>query len=961
MSAKQSPDALVSMYRREVAALATAQWAAARRNIELEVRLQDVDAVNFASIYTAMTSGAPAGAGVPSGAPTLSMTVGAIMPARPRVGAATPPGAPAPSILREITYARGAREGERYVRKEPLTVPWHSPRGSGLAYSVALSAESATERGAAEDERAIIRVKARASFYFELPASEPAGDSPQTLRWRVDLTVVREISGTEVSGLPAIVAQMFRTNPPLTPATMLRSLGIVTAAGDIVGPVAAIYRFEVEAEFVAEGAARDQLRAADIAAVAEFVLGLASPARVQEAALQAVVFRAARFIVRARPGELRAFERQRGLRQLLPQVRALTRADYRELYPLRNYYITDKADGRRALGLARDGRGHIAADELYEYSAPQSATHSATHSNGETVLDGELVTAADGSLTFYAFDVIAVAGADLSMRGFEERILRLAEGVAALVAAGVPAQAKAYTHIVSVAPSDLERAVRSVHDARRPYEIDGLIFVEPGQPYSKTTTYKWKGTAHNTIDFLARRPPAGAMGAPPFVDKPGHELYFLFVGVSAPMYSALGLQRCPGYAELFPSPPAGYFPIQFAPSDAPLAYLYDHPVASKLAGALDGSLDNQIVELRCAGDCEAAGGPARVNWELVRLRTDRRRELAHGAEYFGNDERTAALTWLNYIDPFPLEQLWEGPSADYFQKPRAGVYRAQTAVMNYAKGRLIDGLRQAAWVVDIGAGRGSDLGRYFDAGVGHLAAVDSDRAALAELVRRRYNHVKGRAAQGHGRSAPQGRGTTLHILAADANSPHAELRAQLGAIGLPVDGADALVCNLAVHYFMGSTESMKNFAMLARASVRPGGTLALTILDGALVHEAFRAAAVAAGGTWDRLEPPAAGAPAARKYSLRRDYASDKLEAVGQRIGVLLPFSDGQYYDEYLVNVTALTKVLAARGFGAPTRISVADTIAGFAAQNRPLAAELTAADREWLSLYATLEFRRDK
>jgi hypothetical protein len=53
--------------------------------------------------------------------------------------------------------------------------------------------------------------------------------------------------------------------------------------------------------------------------------------------------------------------------------------------------------------------------------------------------------------------------------------------------------------------------------------------------------------------------------------------------------------------------------------------------------------------------------------------------------------------------------------------------------------------------------------------------------------------------------------------------------------------------------------------------------------------------------------------------------------------------------------------VLAARGFGAPTRISVADTIAGFAAQNRPLAAELTAADREWLSLYATLEFRRDK
>ena len=95
MSVKQSPDALVSMYRREVAALASAQWAATRRNIELEVRFQDVDAANFASIYAAMV----AGAGVPAGAPTLSMTIGAIMPARPRAGANTPAGAPAPSVM----------------------------------------------------------------------------------------------------------------------------------------------------------------------------------------------------------------------------------------------------------------------------------------------------------------------------------------------------------------------------------------------------------------------------------------------------------------------------------------------------------------------------------------------------------------------------------------------------------------------------------------------------------------------------------------------------------------------------------------------------------------------------------------------------------------------------------------------------------------------------------------------
>jgi hypothetical protein len=195
------------------------------------------------------------------------------------------------------------------------------------------------------------------------------------------------------------------------------------------------------------------------------------------------------------------------------------------------------------------------------------------------------------------------------------------------------------------------------------------------------------------------------------------------------------------------------------------------------------------------------------------------------------------------------------------------------------------------------------------------------------------------------------------MLAADVGEPAATLRARLAMIGLPAEGADALVCNLAAHYFMGSATSMKNFAALAAATVRAGGALALTILDGAAVHAALTG--VAANESWDRLEAPAAGAPAVRKYSLQRLYASDTLEAAGQSIGVLLPFSDGQYYEEYLVNVDALSRQLALRGFGAPVRTAVADAIPEFSAANRPLAAELTAADREWLGMFATLLYRK--
>ena len=66
---------------------------------------------------------------------------------------------------------------------------------------------------------------------------------------------------------------------------------------------------------------------------------------------------------------------------------------------------------------------------------------------------------------------------------------------------------------------------------------------------------------------------------------------------------------------------------------------------------------------------------------------------------------------------------------------------------------------------------------------------------------------------------------------------------------------------------------------------------------------------------WDSMwSRPHRRRSAGRKYSMWRSYASKILESAGQRIGVLLPFNVGQYYEECLVDVGALT----ARGFGAP-------------------------------------------
>jgi hypothetical protein len=971
---KPTLESIVTRYRRE-----------ASRNDgsspELEVRLQDVDHANFAAIYEALLAKKGGdGRPVAVGDGALTQMVSAIMDVRTAGRGEGAQRHLRPMRIREIFFENGRRVREQFVRKEPLLIPFRVPSTVGLAYIVALSAERPDDQGFSSDEGAVIRAKARVSFELKLTGSS---ELRPELHWRVDMTVTRQIMGSDAgSSLKQIVAQMFATTPPMAPATYLAALRL----DDDANPAPRqLYRYEVEAEFAGPADARDMIRPADVTAAAEAILRLANPEYVREAAMQAEVYRVAQYIVKA-PGYLRRFQHELGLKRLLPQPLAITRADYRAIYPPKGLFLTEKADGKRALAIVHDGRGVIVADSLIDGFEPKAGAKATDPLYvGDTILDGELV-ASGSKLAFYAFDVVAVAGEDVTPDGFEKRVGRLAEAVEIMRQMGMPVSAKGYTHLSSDQPAELAREIGAVYEAKRPYKTDGLIFVEPGKAYDETANYKWKPPEHNTIDVLARRAPASVLGKEPFVDQPGHKLHFLFVGINPDLYDALGLQWCPGYADLFGAEPrrgrgtrgqaddsgmntGSYFPIQFSPSDAPLAYVYQHPDASPHGAEIDGT----IVEVRCTGGCLAAGGGAAlVDWEVTRVREDRRRELAT-KRYFGNDFYTAELIWLNYVDPFPLEQLWEGPSLDYFMRPKAGIYRAQTGVISFVKTQRIAALKHAGWVVDIGIGKGQDLGRYLDAEVQHLVAVDQDRAALSELVRRKYNFAKRGTAPGAARADGDGRGaarrgrdgkartaTTIHVLAANANDPFSQTLDKFEALGLVRMTADALVCNLAVHYFLANLPAMRNFVALARGAVKVGGQVILTVLVGEAVHAAFTGGRVAEGGTWDIFEGDGA-APPARKYSLKRLYGSETLEVAGQRIGVLLPFSEGRYYEEFLVNTKALTAEFAARGFSLAASTNVAKSVPDFEARNRALAGLLTDGDRKWLAFYGELVYQRDK
>jgi hypothetical protein len=975
-------ESLVSRFRREMSDRPSSKAA-----IELEVRFQSIDYANFESILQALLAKK-----LPVDDGTAVHTVDSIMVEK---ASRAPHNSDAsqkvlrPQRVRQMYFENGKKTVDKYVYKAPMVAPFKVSNQFALSYTVALSSETDDPVPFSSDEGAIIRVKARVGFKVLLVSTaSPTVELP----WRIDMTIVRQINGADAqTSLKGIVDGMFRTRTHMTPQNLLQVLKLDDASAG----TRQLYRYEIECEFIggSDRAIRDLIRPADISAVADSILQLSNPQYLQEAVYQAEVYHAAKYIVAA-PGYLRRFEYELGLKRLVPQVVALTRADYRAIYPPVGFLILDKADGFRCLVSVRDGRARVLATKMFEFTTvikPGEHPDKRARLTNDTIVDAEAIIETSGNkekLTVYVFDVIALQGEDIGMHGYEKRVESMPQAVAILKEFGIAAEAKPYVHITSGDPAIMKTQIESLVKAKRPYHIDGLIPVEPGKPYADTLSYKWKDLAENTIDFVARKCPSSIAGKAPFISRTGHSLHFLFVGISPEMFDSLGLQWCPGYSDVWGPPEyhsdrgrrdtedrvaantGSYFPVQFSPSDCPLAYLYQHPNDSEF-----GEIDKKVIELRCTGGCIAAGGKSpTVAWEMVKMREDRTRDL-QSRRYYGNDFRTAELTWLNYVDPFPIDQLWDGPALNYFSKPKAGIYRAPTAFTSFVKTQRIMTLRGIKWVIDLGVGQGQDLRRYIDAGVGNLVGVDQDRAAIAELVRRKYTHSRqahrgqrGRTNQrgadddddhpmqatsraGHHKSA-----TVVRTLVADLGQPFGETIEQLKAIGAPViEGVDAVVANLMIHYFMGSTESMKNFVALCCEAVKPGGQVLITAMMGNRVHQLFAESKIKEGQSWDAFED------GVLKYSLKRLYTSAELQKAGQKIGVLLPFSDGHLYEEYLVNFTALTDEFVKRGFRCSSMAPFDRHMDEFRPHNQTLYDLLTSEDKMYLSLYGEIGFMKNE
>ena len=245
------------------------------------------------------------------------------------------------------------------------------------------------------------------------------------------------------------------------------------------------------------------------------------------------------------------------------------------------------------------------------------------------------------------------------------------------------------------------------------------------------------------------------------------------------------------------------------------------------------------------------------------------------------------------------------------------------------------------WVIDIGSGK-QDIGKYIRANFSKVIAIDNDGAALVELIKRRYDLAKGNITP-----------ITLHTLKADINQPYKAIIPQIEKFGVSIGGADLVVCNLAIHYFIQDIDHIRNFAGLCNTMLKSGGSVSITCLFGSAVFKQLSEDKIKYGESWDRYQQDVL------KYSIKRLFKDNTLTTVGQKIGVLLPFSAGGYYEEYLVNEETLISEFSKINFDLVVKDSFDIKFKGFEANDRTKYDKLIDIDFEFLKLFGEMVFKK--
>lgn len=888
---------------------------AANESYELEIRIKNITRELIESLVRALGAGREA-AGFD--APTLQCSINSINSSARHQ---SKDGTRAPAAIRTQIFERGIKTADTYSTKTQTLEPVYFD--TSLKWSAGIARE--TYKDALDiGSDPLLRFKTRVSW-----TRGP---------WRLDVTLIHQ------EQMSAIGSALKKTKDAMFPASMTADNFLQMVDARI------ITQYECELEWIGKTQPTPE----------DFMIVDTVSSLVGTSGAPDVLKQIAKYTT---PGATNL--RFRGV---INQAKSITKSEYTtDYFPPVGYYAVDKADGLRAIVIVNDAKCSIVfSTNVIEFTRKDKVATT----NSPTICDCEYITSDRIGKpcvpTLYIFDCIVLAGQKLGV--FNERVKHLEDAAfiigAILGASGDDAprvKCKKYWPL----DAGMEAGFRAAIEPRE-YKLDGLIITSGGDPYMETRNLKWKPMNETTIDFMAMRCPARLLGVKPFIKSPNNDIYILFVGIAHKMREKLGIGLIPCYKELFPRGADGaYYPVQFSPGNDPLAYIYYHSAAETGVADCHGKiieLGFDVAQLDGQQQMDPSSGSSRL-WRFVRVRDDR----IAGDGYYGNDYRIAEASFINFIDPFTFADLF-APTHGYFAKTRDDVYAAANKYKRYAFTKLLMKYGNGArWLMDLGAGRGGDIARYRQIGIGDAILIDNDKGAISKLLSRKYMfYGAGEDASADGRkiSGPErvrgsdyngiihktpNAGTTLHTLVADLIEPAEDLVSKISIFGAQPGCVDIAVCNFVFHYMCDTREHIANLLKFASIMLRHEGTLIITCLDGGRVFEQL--APLALNETWSIVENDR------RKYAIQKKYIAPKLLPCGQVVGVLMPFSD-EPKDEPLANYDVIVAEGKKCGFDATTAF-LDEFLGSFARDFAKF--ELSNGDKEYIGLHRYIVMKKTR
>jgi hypothetical protein len=645
---------------------------------------------------------------------------------------------------------------------------------------------------------------------------------------------------------------------------------------------------------------------------------------------------------------------------------------YTDILPdINNYIITEKIDGTRSMVFIYIDRCYVinnkninSITEIYlnDLDLETNKNIFAEFKDTCIILDAELIVQSelsglnlnnsnsDCSELYYVFDIIKYCNIDTYKYSFDDRLVYINK----IIDKYTFLKNKTFTYvqdliIANISLKDFYLKNYELIKMNQNYETDGLIIFNRNSNYNETKYYKWKPVS--TIDFYLKKCPDTILGIEPYINKKNKILYILFSGVNDKDFIDLNLKKNKCYYDILCNKKFNkkYFPIQFMPSDNPWAYLFWYDT---------DDLDDKIVELTYDKE-----------WKFVKIRDDRKNDMERKT-YYGNYFKYAEFIWFNLQNKLKLNDMVyttipeNNINQKYFKICNNDNYAALRKFNNFVKSKLIElnsNTLSRDNVIDICSGRGQDLQKYIKCKFKNIFMFDNDIDSISEIITRKHKYSKQTSKDLSRENKRENKRETLrdplftfpniyakHLNLLDIPSNNITSIKDLIKIA-NVDKVKMVVCNFALHYLIYNKTKLNNFIKLLHSVLDIGGIFIFTTFDGKKIFDLLT--------NNDKYERIINGK---KIYSIKKKYTSDEFNGLGHKIEVLLPFSNDEYYTEYLLNIDLVKSAFHKKGINLMIESSFMNYMESFNLEKKYFYDKLKDIDKEYIDLHKFYIFHND-